>query len=150
FQDPESRPVVDYRSSSFRGDLRIAQPRGFRHTGGDYRWDLRLNDTPATDLIAHLGVGEVRMNAGSLNLRSLEIHMGVGELNLDLRGIPKRSYDVQIHGGVGEATVRLPKNVGISAHASGGIGDIDIRGLERRGGNWINPAHEHDTITIRV
>ena len=118
--------------------------------GGDYKWDLRLNNAVPTDLIAHLGVGEVHMNAGSLNLRGVEVHMGVGELNLDLRGAPKRSYDVEIHGGVGEATVYLPKSVGITARATGGIGDVNVRGLEKHGGVWINPSHEHDSVMIHV
>src|SRR5690242_14354908 len=121
-----AKPIVDYRASSFRGDLRISQSRNFSgFNNGDYKWDLRLNDKVATDLVAHLGVGEVHLDAGSLNLRSVEVHMGVGELVLDLRGTPKRSYDVEIHGGVGEATVYLPKSVGISARTTGGIGDIN-------------------------
>src|SRR5262249_50689683 len=132
-------------------DLRIIESRnfaGFNH--GDHKWDLKLNDKVPTDLIAHLGVGEVHMNAGSLNLRSVEVHMGVGELQMDLRGAPKRSYDVQVHGGVGEATVYLPKNVGIMARAKGGIGDINVSGLERHQDYWINPGHEHDSVSIRV
>jgi hypothetical protein len=153
YTDPQARPLVDYRASSFRGDLRISQPRGGFRGGfnrGDFHWDLRLNDSVPTDLLARLGVGEVHMNAGSLNLRSVEVHMGVGELNLDLRGAPKRSYDVRIHGGVGEATIRLPKDVAITARASGGIGDIDVQGLEKRGGAWINSGHERDRVAIRV
>ena len=149
YQNPNAKPLVDYRASSFRGDLRIAQARG-GWNGGDYKWDLRLNNAVPTDLIAHLGVGEVHMNAGSLNLRGVEVHMGVGELNLDLRGAPKRSYDVEIHGGVGEATVYLPKSVGITARATGGIGDVNVRGLEKHGGVWINPSHEHDSVMIHV
>src|SRR6266852_1354521 len=78
YDNPFAKPLVDYHASSFRGDLRIAQPRGVRGggiRGGDYKWDLRLNNSRATDLVAHLGVGEVHMDAGGLNLRSLEIHM---------------------------------------------------------------------------
>jgi hypothetical protein len=153
YENPLAKPLVDYHASSFRGDLRISQPRGVRGGGvhgGDYRWDVRLNNTRATDLVAHLGVGEVHMEAGSLNLRSLEIHMGVGELTLDLRGMPKRSFDVQIHGGVGEAVVHLPRSVGIQARATGGIGDISVEGLEKRGSYWYNPSHDHDPVTIHV
>jgi len=145
-----ARPLVDYHASTFRGDLRIAQPPGLSHSNHATSWNLKLNDARATDLIAHLGVGQANMEAGSLNLRSVEIHMGVGELHLDLRGAPKRSFDVQIHGGVGEATVLLPKNVGVIARASGGIGEVSVQGLEKRQGYWVNAAHEHDPVTIRV
>ena len=49
-----------------------------------------------------------------------------GEVDADLRGNPKRSYDVRINGGVGQATIHLPKSVGISATAVGGIGEINV------------------------
>lgn len=76
--------------------------------------------------------------------------MGVGELNLDLRGKPKRGYDVRVHGGVGEATIRLPNDVGIKAEARGGIGQIEMRGLEKRGDRWVNAGHEDADVTIHL
>jgi hypothetical protein len=148
---PSWRPVVRYEASSFRGELLIEQP-GSSHGGHDsrYKWDLRLNDKVPLDIVTHLGAGEAHMNLGSVNLRSVEIHMGVGEVELDLRGKPTRDYNVEIHGGVGQAIVHLPASVGIVANAAGGIGNIDVRGLEKRGGHWINAAHEHSPVTIHL
>jgi hypothetical protein len=145
------KPIVRYSASSFRGELLIEQP-GSSHGGGDvtYKWNIRLNDKLALDVVTRLGAGEARMNLGTMNLRSVQVHMGVGELRLDLRGTPQRDYDVQINGGVGQATVYLPSSAGISATASGGIGDISVRGLEKRNGRWINPAHEHAPVTIHL
>ena len=71
-------------------------------------------------------------------------------MDADLRGNPKRSYDVRINGGVGQATIHLPKSVGISATAVGGIGEVNVSGLEKRNGRWINPGHESDPVTIRL
>jgi hypothetical protein len=76
--------------------------------------------------------------------------MGVGELRLDLRGTPKRDYDVNIRGGVGEATVYLPLSAGIIADASGGIGGIQVRGLHKSEGHYVNDAYGHANATIRV
>src|SRR6266851_4242378 len=148
---PSWKPVVRYNSSSFRAQLEIEQPRG--SSGGPhvtYKWDLRLNNELPMDVTAHLGAGQAIMNLGTLNLRSVDVNMGVGELRLDLRGNPKRDYNVNIHGGVGQATVTLSKDVGISANATGGIGSIDVSGLEKRDGRWINPGHEHAPATIHV
>jgi hypothetical protein len=150
---PSWKPIVNYDSSSFRGRLTVEQPAGIRGGGGPgstYKWDLRLNNDRAIDMVAHLGAGEARLDLGSLNLRRVEINMGVGELRLDLRGTPKRDYDVKIKGGVGQATVRLPSDVGVDATATGGIGDIQVRGLEKRDGRWINPAHQHAPVTIHL
>lgn len=145
------KPVVRYNSSSFRGQLSVEQPRG-SHGGANvtYKWNLRLNSNLPLDVITHLGAGEARMNLGNVTLRSLEVNMGVGELRLDLRGKPKSDFSVKIHGGVGQATVYLPSDVGVIANASGGIGNIDVRGLEKSNGHWINPAHEHAPVTIHV
>jgi hypothetical protein len=90
------------------------------------------------------------MNLGGLNLRAVEVDMGVGNLDMNLRGHPQRDYDVQINGGVGSATVRLPPDVGIVADASGGIGNIDTRGLEKRDGRWVNQARGTAKATIRL
>lgn len=145
------KPAVTYNSSGFRGNLLIQQP-GHSHGGGNvnYRWNVRLNDKVPMDVDAELGAGEARMNLGALNLRSVHVDMGVGEVRLDLRGAPSRDYTVQINGGVGQATVFLPRDVGIVANASGGIGNINVSGLEKRDGQWINPAHENAPVTIHL
>ena len=91
------------------------------------------------------------MDLGELNLRSVDVNMGVGEVTLDLRGrTPARSYDVRINGGVGQANVHLPRDVAIYATAQGGIGDIHVEGLERRGNHWVNAAKLDSPVTIRV
>jgi hypothetical protein len=148
---PESKPVVRYQASSFRGQLTIEQPRGLdSRAGSPYEWKLRLNNGVPTDVVAHLGAGNAEMNLGALDLRGVEVHMGVGNLDMDLRGDPKRDYDVEVHGGVGNATVRLPAGVGVVANARGGIGNIDARGLEKRNGRWVSARHEDAKVTIHL
>jgi hypothetical protein len=145
------KPVVEYQSTGARSDLAISQPSGTRASGNtENRWSLKLSDAVPMDVSTHMGVGEAHMKLGSLNLRSVQLNVGVGDVEMDLRGDPKHSYDVQIHGGVGEATVHLPGNVAISATASGGIGDISVKGLEKRDGRWINPRHESAPVTITL
>jgi predicted membrane protein len=72
-------------------------------------------------------------------------------LEMDLRGQPKRDYDVRIRGGVGEATVRLPRDAGIQANATGGLGSINVRGLTKKEGDrYENDAYEHAKFRIHV
>jgi hypothetical protein len=40
--------------------------------------------------------------------------------------------------------------VGIIANASGGIGDIEVHGLEKHNGRWTNAAYEHSPVTIHL
>lgn len=149
---PSWKPVVQYDAGGFRGNLSVEQPGAAVSSGRNmtYDWDLRLNDRLPLDVDTELGAGQARMNLGALNLRSIAVQMGVGQLDLDLRGKPERDYSVKIQGGVGQATVYLPSDTGISATANGGIGHIDVRGLEKREGQWINPGHEHAPVTIHV
>lgn len=147
----EWKPKVDYHSTGSRGDLVIAQPDGTGRFGDtENRWDVRLNDTALVDFSVRFGAGDANLDLSTMNLRGVDVHMGAGELKMDLRGHPKRSYDVRVEGGVGEATIYLPREVGISAHAQGGIGEISVRGLEERGGRWINRSQENSPVTIRV
>jgi len=146
-----SKPLVHYSASSFRGDLVIEQPSGFHGgTNSTYKWNLHLNNKLPLDVITHLGAGEAHMNLGAMNLRSVQVHMGVGQVDLDLRGTPSHDYDVQIEGGIGQAVVHLPSTVGIVASATGGIGDIEVHGLEKHDGRWVNSAYEHSPVTIHV
>ena len=146
-----SKPTVRYNSSSFRGEVTIEQPSGFHgRTNSTYKWNLHLNDKLPLDVVTHLGAGETHMNLGTMNLRSVEVHMGVGQVELDLRGKPARDYNVEIHGGIGQAIVHLPSSVGIVASASGGIGDIEVHGLEKHNGRWTNSAYEHSPVTIHL
>jgi hypothetical protein len=151
YAGPGMKPVVRHTRNESRSVVTIDQPTGM-HIGndGDMRWDIKLNDKQATDIVAHLGAGEANLNFSSMNLRDVEVHMGVGELNLDLRGKPQHDYDVEVHGGVGEATILLPKDAAIEADVKGGIGDISVRGLEKRNGKYINPAQVNAPITIRL
>jgi hypothetical protein len=142
------KPTIEHRS----GDIQILQSgaRGFTLGNTISRWDLRLNNGVALDIFAKLGAGEADLNLGELNLQSVEMGIGAGEVRVDLRGTPKRGYDVRINGGVGETVVLLPRTVGISANAVGGLGTVSVNGLEKRGDRWINAGHETDPVQITL
>ncbi len=150
---PSWKPVVNYSPSSGTAELKVEQPSGVQRglNGRKYEWDLRFNDQKPLDLAVHFGAGQGQLDVGRLNLRSVEVHMGVGQMDLDLRGQPKSSYSVEVHGGIGQATVQLPSGVGVEAHAAGGIGHIEMRGLTSEGGGrWVNRELGHSPITVRV
>ena len=149
YNSPGWKPEVDYHSTGVRGDIQISNSASAA-PHGESKWNLRFNDSVLMDLVVKMGAGEAHLNLGSLNLRSVAFNLGAGEVDVDLRGNPKRSYDVQINGGVGQATVHVPSSVAISATAVGGIGEVNVRGLEKRGGRWINPLHENAPVTIRL
>jgi uncharacterized protein DUF2154 len=149
----EWKPVVDYRAGgASTGELKLSQPNSSGSSFGNSvnNWDVKLNDTLALDVTANLGAGEANLDLGKMNLNRVEMSIGAGKVDMDLRGEPKRDYTVQIRGGVGETVVHLPKDVGIAASATKGIGDISIEGLENRDGVWVNPDRIGAPVTIRL
>jgi hypothetical protein len=148
---PAWKPDIRYHAGPPVGDLVIEQ-HGSSSSGGDSknRWDLRFNDEVAMDFRVECGAGEARLELGRLNLRSVDVAMGAGTLGLDLRGTPRQDYSVHVRGGVGEATLRLPRDVGVSATASGGLGDISVTGLRKSGDRYVNDAYEQAKRRIRV
>lgn len=146
------KPEVRFDRSGFRSVLSIKQG-GSSATMGSAKneWRLKLNDGIPIDFSLHCGAGENRLNLGQLDVRDVEVHIGAGRVELDLTGRPpKHDYSVSVHGGVGEAVVRLPSDAGVVATASGGIGEIEVNGLEKQGGEWRSGASGKGKPTIRV
>lgn len=146
------RPVVKYSAAAGHGALEIDQ-LGARHAhigSMKYDWNLRLADDVPLDLTVHFGAGKAQLDIGRLTLRRVEVTMGAGEIGMDLRGSPQRNYDVQVRGGVGEATIRLPRDVGVSAKAVGGIGEIRSTGLHKDGDRLVNDSYAHSSVTIHL
>jgi hypothetical protein len=149
---PSWKPEVRYNNTGVRGDLTIEQGgKSHTHSGNlKYQWDVALNDEVPLDLNVDFGAGKAHLDLGSLSLRTVKVDMGVGEMRMDLRGNPKRDYTVRVDGGVGQATLLLPANVGISAEAVGGIGGIKTQGLRSEAGHWVNDAFDHAKVKITV
>jgi hypothetical protein len=150
---PSWKPYVRYSSTAGHADLTIEQPGTSRKHFGNtkYNWDVRLTRDLPTDLRVNFGAGDAVLNVGNLILRSIDVDMGVGKLQLDLRGNPTQSYEVRIRGGVGEASIRLPSNVGVAADVEGGIGEITATGLRSEGRHrYTNDAYQQSKVTIRL
>jgi hypothetical protein len=145
------KPDLRYTSGGAGGDLVIEQPGpSSSHGNTKNHWDLRFNDNVPLDLKVNFGAGEARLKLGSLSLRGLNVEIGAGTLTLDLRGTPAKDYSVRVQGGVGEATVYLPKDVGISASATGGLGEISVTGLRRNGDLYVNDTSATAKVKIRL
>ena len=146
---PAWKRTVSDRTSGTEREVEVVQGSE-SGSGGPTKnhWQVALNDSMPMDVIAHLGAGEAHVTLGSLSLRRVELQMGAGEVELDLRGHPSKNYTVELRGGVGSATVRLPASVAISATASGGLGSINVTGLEKRDNRWVNARAGTSPVTI--
>ena len=145
------KPLVKSSINGSHATITIRQPEHVTLRGNQrYLWDLQLNDRLLLDLALNCGAGQARLNLGSLHLRHIEVHMGAGQVDLDLRGKPTRDYDVKISGVVGQATVQLPEDTGIWAEAHGGIGSINVSGLDKHGDHWENDLYDKAKVNVRL
>jgi hypothetical protein len=152
FNRERNRPEVDYSRIGDKGRLQIrhARHRGFSFGSTRNRWDLRLSRAVPVDLAVDLGAGQSDLDLRGLKLERLDIDMGVGEMTLDLQGVHERSFDVKIDGGVGSGRIRLPSEVGVRIKVDGGLGSIDVHGLTKRSGAYVNDAYGKSPVTIEV
>jgi hypothetical protein len=146
---PNGRPEVVDNNNGQTATVSIKQPQHAR-LGGKmrYRWDFELNDGIPLDVRVNCGAGDARLELRDLNLNNVTVHMGAGRVNLDLDGHPNNSYSVSVQGGVGEAIIRLPRNVGIRAQAHGGLGSIEVHGLTKHDDYYSNDLYGNAKVNV--
>jgi hypothetical protein len=145
------KPVIHQTTAGHFARLRIEQPETHQMPRQlKYTWNLQLSDTIPISLSVHCGAGQANLKLGNVRLRNLGVEIGAGEIDLDLRGTPKEDFDVNVQGGVGQATVYLPTGVGIRAEAHGGLGSINVSGLEKHGSYWENEEYGHSKANVRL
>jgi hypothetical protein len=152
YNDGDTTPQLDYKVASGHGELTIHEPNEAVHFGGtDDRWQLAFNDAVPLDLTLQMGAGQSDMKLADLNLTHLQVHLGAGQVLLDLTGQRKQNLSAEVQGGVGQARIRLPKDIGVRAHASGGIGAINVHGLSNKGGDeYENDAYGKTPVSIEL
>jgi hypothetical protein len=144
-------PKVEYKIINGVGDLGITQDGEHTHFGTSHNdWDLRFSDQVPMELKIEMGAGEGRLHLRDVPITTLELHMGAGHVDIDLTGDRTKDLNADIQGGVGQATIRLPKNVGVIASASGGIGAVNTHGLKRDGDQYVNDVYGKTPATVHV
>jgi hypothetical protein len=145
------KPQLEYHVNNGKGRLRIGQ-RGGGSSGPGARneWELHLNNQVPMEMNVEMGAGRTELTLGSLALNNLSLKMGAGETVVDLTGDWKNDLSAHIQGGVGKATVRLPREVGVSVKASGGIGAINAHDLTKDGDFYVNEANGKSRATLHV
>jgi hypothetical protein len=150
----DGEPVLSYNVKDDRGHLDLSQPNDshIRMLNTHNDWDLRFSDDVPLNLDLTIGAGQGYLDLRGLDVRDLTLNFGTGELNMDLTGPRKNNLIATIKGGVGSARIRLPKDVGVSVHASGGIGAVIAHGLTEHDNNYTNDAwgKSATSITLKI
>jgi N-terminal domain of toast_rack, DUF2154/Domain of unknown function (DUF5668)/Cell wall-active antibiotics response 4TMS YvqF len=152
YSDSFEEPHIEYSvMGGSTGELEVTQDSHGVHFGPSHNeWDLHFGNNIPLELRIEMGAGQGNLHLRELPLKRLDLHMGAGQVDVDLTGDRKTDMDVDIQGGVGQANIRLPRNVGVIAHASGGIGSIQTHGLKQEDGAYTNAAYGKSPVTIRL
>jgi hypothetical protein len=147
----EDKPHVEYSVSGDHGQLHVADDDSRDHThwgGDDSNWNLRVANGVPMSFHVEMGAGQANLRLNGVQAKDLDIHMGAGQLDLDLTGPRTTNLTGTIEGGVGQATIRLPKDVGVHVEATGGIGSVDQQGLHKDGDAWVNDLYGKTPTSI--
>jgi hypothetical protein len=151
FGDSYSNPQVDYKVDSGVGQLTVSQDGENTHFISSHNeWNLHFSNDVPLELKIEMGAGEGHFRLRDVPVTSFNLEMGAGRVDVDLTGDRKKDLDADIEGGVGQATIRLPKSIGVIVHASGGIGAVSARGLKHDGDEYTNDAYGKTPATIRL
>jgi hypothetical protein len=151
YRSSSGTPKVDYSISGTTGELRISQDDENQiRTSSDNHWTLHLaNDVPL-EIKIDMGAGHGNLRLRDIAVTRLNLDMGAGQVDVDLTGDRKSDLTADIEGGVGEANIRLPKNIGVIVHAGGGLGTIDAHGLKHDGDEYTNELYGKSPVTIHL
>jgi hypothetical protein len=146
-----SVPDVDYSVDGGVGTLRVEQNGGGSHIGNsDNTWNLKVTDSTPLELKIDMGAGRGDFRLAKVDLTRLEVNIGAGQVNVDLTGERAKDLEATIQGGVGQAVVRLPKNIGVVATVHGGLGSVDVHGLTKEDERYVNAAYGKSPQTLRL
>ncbi len=90
------------------------------------------------------------MGIGNANPEEVTVQGGMGDISLDFTGKWARSADVRINAGVGSITLRLPDNVGVQVEAEGGLTNVEVDGLQRKGDAYVNDVFNEAEIELHI
>lgn len=151
YYENEGTPRVEYSVDGGVGNLHISQEQAQTTLGRTHNnWSLNLGNQTPIDLKIEMGAGEGDLRLRDLDVSNLSLDMGAGRVEVDLTGDRKHDLHADIEGGVGQAIIRLPRKVGVTVSASGGIGTIDTHGLRHDGDDYVNDAYGKSPVTIHL
>lgn len=149
--ESDALPLMDEVRNEWDLQLNETIPLDLRIEMGAGKHDLDLRSLAITELDVKLGAGDMTLALGdNSELDRAELDIGAGDVELDLDSTWSHSAAISIQGGVGKITLYLPDEIGIRMSVTQGIGNLDVSGLTREGGDWVNEVYGEADSTLEI
>lgn len=109
------------------------------------------NPRPMRRLEIRAGAASFRASRlANANAAVVTVSSGVGGVELDFDGRWTQDVDLELEVALGGATVRVPRDVGVSVELERAFAAFDRGDLERRGRGWVSPNWDDAPHRLRV
>lgn len=148
---PGWKPNAVFNIQGNSGTFQVSQP-DVRNISGNMRneWTLRLSNKIPADVKINLGAGNVDVRLGGVPAKTLNIDNHAGNTTVDLTGQWKNNLDATVTNALGNATIRVPSDVGVRITTHRGLGNITADGLKANGNVYTNDAYGKSAVTLNI
>ena len=101
----------------------------------DSQTDITLTKALPIKLDLNFGAGKAEADLRELNITELEISSGASDLVIKIDSTASRNLDINLNLGASNATLYVPKTVGVRLVSKSGLSSVKTNGLEQRGEN---------------
>lgn len=151
FDKEWENPKIDYHVTGEQGFLDVNRESEHVVFGpSENNWDLKFTNDVPLDLHVDMGAGQGNLKLRDMDVTNVELQIGAGQVDVDVTGPRKSDLNISVKGGVGQATIHLPKDVGVRAFASGAIGTVRAAGMHHDGHEYTNDAYGKSPHTIHL
>jgi hypothetical protein len=140
--------------------------------GGAYEWQIHLNPTVSSDITAHSGGGNVKLNLAGMTVTrlsadtsggnmdvvlpdnaanlSVTAKTGAGNVSVEIGSVITGSNTVNANSGAGNVVVHVPSGIAAKVHATSGLGKVIVdSGFSKLDSNTYQ-SRDYDGAANRV
>ena len=114
----------------------------------DLTTDITLNKNLPLELDINFGAGSINADLRGINLTRLNINSGVSDITVKIDSAVHRNIYLDFELGISNATLYIPKTVGIRLTGKNNLSNVNIPELESRGDNLKQSANLDSFSTI--
>ena len=118
---------------------------------GAIEWQIHLNPTVSSDITAHSGGGNIKLNLAGMAVTRVSADTGGGNVDVVLPDNAS-SLNVKANTGAGNVVVLVPSGIGAKIHATSGLGKVivDSRFSQIDGNTYQSPDYDGAANKIEI